>query len=105
MPRGDVFVNDETTYRDTIKDQNGRTVNLSAAQIITGPTYTFVKPDETTLIQDGVLSTDGSDGRVEYTMQEGEQDQPGIWRRQVFIIFENGAFSTDVKTQRVLPRL
>lgn len=105
MPRGDVFVDNETTYRDTIKDRDGKTVDLSSAQIVDNPAYVFTKPDGTVFERTGAFVTDGTDGRIEYTMASGEQDQDGVWLRQVTIAFTNGTFSTEIKTQLVLPRL
>lgn len=105
MPRGDVFVNDQTTYRATIKDANGRTINLADPQVTEDPMFLFVKPDGTSFERVATLTTDGSDGQVQYSMVGGEQDQAGVWQIQVIVVFGNGTFSSDVRNQHVQPKL
>jgi len=77
----DVRQNDVgVAIRLTVKDQDGAVVNVAAATEIT---FTFQKPDETTVEKDGSLSGSGADGNVQYVTEAGFLDQPGGWTYDV----------------------
>lgn len=72
-----------TVIRLTVKE-DGVAVDVSSAsstkQIILG------KPDGTSLTKNASFTTDGSDGKVEYTTIDGDLSLPGWWTAQAYVV-------------------
>jgi len=64
----------------TVKD-DGSAVDLSSGF----DTYTFIfcKPDGTVVSKAGSLNSDGSDGKIKYTVETGLLDVHGDWKYQI----------------------
>lgn len=62
-----------------VRDQDGVVVDVSAFTLLE---LDLRKPDGTTITRTGQLTTDGTNGFVQYTTIAGDLDQPGQWRRQ-----------------------
>ena len=54
------------------------------------------RPSDTVVSDDATHTTDGTDGKMEYTSQSGDVDEPGLWRIQGKIIIPEGTFYTDI---------
>ena len=80
-----------SVIRLTVKD-DGSVVDVSSA---TTRQISFQKPDGTVVVKTASLYTDGSDGIVQYTTQDGDLNQIGSWMGQVYIVFANGSWHTD----------
>lgn len=80
-----------TVFIVTIKE-GGVVKPISAA---TGMEFVFERPDKTSFVKDGVWTTDGTDGKVEYTTEDGTiLDQAGQWDFQVVLTFPNGQWTS-----------
>lgn len=66
----------------------------------------FEKPDKTLVIQPAVLSTDGTDGAMQYIVVDGDLDQVGSWRIHGKVELPTGTWYTDIskfKTYEPIP--
>lgn len=90
------------TFEASVQDEDGVIVDLSLAQSIT---FNFQKPDDTMMVKAASLRTDGSDGIVKYITTEGDLDQDGTWKDQVFVEIGISKFHTDILKFKVLPNL
>lgn len=87
-----------TIFLITVKD--GTTaVDISGAatkQIL------FRKPDNSTLVtQTASFTTDGTDGKMQYTSVSGDLDTGGTWRIQVYLVIGGNEFRSDISTFEV----
>lgn len=77
----EIRIDDETTFRFTVKDQAGAPVDLSDPQ--TAITLRIKKPNSAAYDVVPQYETDGSDGKLVYQFGAGELDIKGIWQVQV----------------------
>lgn len=104
----EAHVNDiGTIFRVTVNDTTstgGSTVaDISDATTIT---FTFKRPDGTTFSKSGSFTSDGSDGKVQYTTVDGDLDSAGTWSLQVLIVTSGGlTHNTSVATFRVFENI
>lgn len=61
------------------------------------------KPDETMIIRDAILKTDGTDGKMRITIQAGDLDLDGQWKIEGFVGNGTDGWSTDFITVDVDP--
>ena len=68
----------------------------------TGLSIKFEKPQENgELTKDAELLNDGTDGKIQYVVEEGALDVAGTWKLQGVITFGDGKWHTDVGTFEV----
>lgn len=76
----DIHVGDiGTVFKIKIVDDDGIAINIASAttlQII------FLKPNNQRLVKTATLSTDGTDGFIQYSTIADDLDRPGVWRIQ-----------------------
>jgi hypothetical protein len=65
----------------TIKDQDGVIVNLAGATV---KKFRFKPSGGTLFVRDGNLSTDGTDGKMRYTLTDSETVE-GSWQMQIYV--------------------
>lgn len=88
----DIFIGDiGTIFRATVKD-NGVARDISSATL---RQLIFQKPDETTVTKTATLTTDGTDGKMQYTTILNDLDQAGRWVVQGYIETPAGKWHTD----------
>lgn len=63
--------------------------------------FFLAKPDTTVLTRTGSLTTDGSDGYIQYTVASGELNLVGIWSVQGHVVTPSGSFRTSISQFRV----
>ena len=83
-----IFVNDVgTIFKVTIEDcDTGAAIDLSVATSgTTVKQIIFKKADGTVVTHTAEFDTDGSDGVITYTIQDGDVDMSGTWFIQVHI--------------------
>ncbi len=90
-----------TVFRVTIKEDDV-VVDVSAATEIT---FRFEKPDGSVVEREGEFASTGTDGAVNYTLQDGDIDTSGTWRYQVHVVTPDFALSTDVGKFKASPNL
>lgn len=81
----------------TIKDGTS-VVDISGAttrQIILG------KPDGTSLTKSGTFTTDGTDGKLQYTTISGDLNICGWWKIQAYIVSSSGEWRSDINNFEV----
>jgi hypothetical protein len=98
----EIHVNDiGTIFRVTLRDESGL-VDLSTAstkQII------FRKPSGTILTKTASLTTDGTDGKLQYASVSGDLDAEGEWQLQARIAIGSGDWKSDIHRFTVHPNL
>lgn len=93
MPAGEVRVADiGTVFRATVQD-GGTEVDVSAATL---RRLIFRKPNGTLLTKTATLTTDGTDGQIEYATVTGDLDTPGRWMVQGYVEIGSGRWHTDI---------
>lgn len=85
---GKIYVGDHPTFRDVIKDQDGTIVDIGSATTID---MIFRKPDGSAMVKAASLTTDGSDGKMEWT-PTNELDQAQNWQRHSKVIIGGRTF-------------
>jgi hypothetical protein len=95
-----------TIIRATLQDTNANCVasalNVSSATTIT---FTFKKPDGSKITRNGGFTTDGSDGKVQYTTVEDDLDQDGEWRVQLYLVLSSGSWRSEIGRFKVIDNL
>jgi hypothetical protein len=77
-----LHVDDYGAALEVTVEEDGSAVDISAA------TTTVIKmrtPDGRVLSKSATLTTDGTDGKMRYTLQSGDLDTPGRWRWQGYL--------------------
>lgn len=90
-----------TTLRVTIED-DGTAVNIATA---TSKTIKLKKPGGTVLSKTAILSTDGTDGKMQYTTVAGDLDETGEWQIQGYAVIGSWTGHSDIGTFRVYDNL
>ena len=97
MPSNEIHKNDVgTVIQATIKDGD-TVVDLTDGTM----TFMFKKPTGATVEKSGVLTTDGTDGKVQYTTETGFLDIVGTWNFQVKIVSDTNTWYSDITTFKV----
>ena len=82
-----------TNFIVTVYNQDSELVNLATA---TGLTIRFRKPSGDSFDKTAVLYTNGSDGKLVYTIEEDDIDMSGRWAYQAIVEFTAGTWHTNV---------
>lgn len=99
MAIGDLFEHDAgVEFLVTIKDQTGAVKDISAA---TATQYLFQKPDGSVLTVDASFKTDGTDGQLSYVTTNDDLDQIGLWKMQVYLVFNGNHKYSDIGRLRI----
>ena len=87
-----IKVGDWGTAIELTVQENGVAVDISGA---TTKTITFYKPDGTHVVKTAAFTTDGTDGKMRYTVTADELNQSGTWRAVGWIVTATGGWHTD----------
>lgn len=101
----EIHVNDiGTVFRGTVyEDCDAQTlVDISTASVMV---MYFQKPDGSVVTQTAVFSTDGTDGKMQYTTIASDLDQAGSWKMQGKVTLPAGDWHTDIHKFKVLSNL
>lgn len=91
-----------SVLRYTIKDQDGIVVDVSAAS---EKSIILLSPTGKKYTKTATLTTTGTDGQIEYTIQAGDLDAPGTWLRQAKVVVPAGTFFTGVTSFDVVANI
>jgi len=80
-------------FEETIVDEDGLPINLSAATCIC---FTFEKPDGTEILCSGTFSTNGIDGKVRYVVENTLFTVAGVWQYQMSVITSARNWKTEI---------
>ena len=78
----EIRVGDKVPVELTVYKDDGSVLNISSATV---KEIIFRKPDGTKLTETGSFVTDGSDGKLMYTLLEAENNMAGIWKVQAHV--------------------
>lgn len=95
---GDVGTIFRVTVRDTKKDGTTKVLDVSAATTLQ---LIFKKPNSTVVTQTATLTSDGTDGRIQYTTVSDDLTPIGTWEIQARVVFVAGDWRTQVKKFKV----
>jgi hypothetical protein len=95
-----------TIFRVTIYDTTS-TGGSTVADVsdTTMRTLYFGRPDGTTFSRSAVLTTDGTDGKIEYTTVDGDLNTAGTWSIQAYVVSTAGSWNSTVGNFRVFENL
>jgi hypothetical protein len=66
----------------------------------------FVKPNNTIVTKTATLTTDGTDGKMQYVTADGDLDATGLWKLQGYVaINSDNHWHTDVVTFQVVANI
>ena len=99
MAANEIHIGDiGTVFEVTVMDDLD-VVNISSASLMQ---IIFEKNDKTKVTNTAVLSGDGSDGKMRYTvLLDTELDQKGNWKIQGNVTLPSGRWSTDIEKFKV----
>lgn len=90
----EIYVNDwGTVFEVTLVDENDAAIDVSLA---TTQEIRFRKPDGVMDVQTSVFTTDGTDGKIEYTTVAGDLDVAGRWSIQGHVILPTGDWQSAI---------
>lgn len=78
--------------------EDGSAVDISSAsslQII------LRKPDGVSYTKTATIYTDGTDGKLSYTVLDGDLDAAGLWKIQAVVVIPSGTYSSSVGSFKV----
>ncbi len=98
----EIHLNDiGTEFVITVND-DGAPVDLSAAS---AKQIVFRKPSGVKVTKDALFVNSGSDGQIQYTTVNGDLDEAGYWKLQVYLVIGTDSWRTNTTTFRVHPNL
>lgn len=99
MAAGEIRISDiGTVFSGTIKDNNNAIVDISGA---TTKQIILLKPNGTVIQEAASFVTDGTDGKLSYTIQSGDLNICGIWQIQWKIVLSDGTWYSDIHSFKV----
>lgn len=98
----EVYKDDVSTVFEITLKEGGVVVDVSTASV---KQIRFKKADDTTLTKDASFTTDGTDGKIEYTTVANDIDQDGTWEIQAYIEMGGGKWSSDIERFEVFPNI
>jgi len=94
MSSNEIHIGDVGTVFYLTITEDGVAVDISGA---TGKSIIFEKPSGDTLTKAGIFTTDGTDGKIQYTTIDGDLDESGTWRIQSIITTATSEHHSDIK--------
>ena len=91
-----------TIIRVTVQDKDS-TCTSQALDVSSATTRHFIlkKPSGDKLTVTASFTTDGTDGQIEYATVDGDLDEVGEWKLQVYLVMPGGSWSSEVGSFRV----
>lgn len=102
MATPQIQVNNRTLFRMRILDQDRQVLDISAATTLE---MIFVDPASAKTTQTATLTTDGTDGRMEWRATANFLSTAGAWKRQGHIVIGGLDYYTDIKSFDVASNL
>ena len=98
MSANEIHLNDiGTKFQVTVKDGDS-VVNISSAST---KLLIFKKPSGTKMTKTAAFTSDGSDGKIDYTVIADDLDEVGTYQLQGNVVISDGTFYTDIQTFKV----
>lgn len=91
-----------TIYID-VKDQDENPSDLTLVESVQ---VSFFKSNNVgPVLRDASFVTDGSDGKIYYTVQDGDIDEPGTWQMQVVVTASSYVLRSNIVKFKVFRNL
>lgn len=98
MSANEIHLNDiGTKFQVTVKDGDDA-VDISTAS---AKSLIFKKPSGTKMTKAAAFTSDGSNGKIDYTILADDLDEVGTYQLQGKVIISDGTFFTDIQTFKV----
>jgi hypothetical protein len=98
MPQGEIHIGDHTTYIITVKDENGGIVDISTATTIE-MILDHKHHSKAPVTKTATLTTDGTDGKMQWKDDGTTVDTSGTWRIQGRVVMLDGStYKTDISS-------
>ena len=98
MSANEIHLNDiGTKFQVTVKDGDDA-VDISSAST---KSLIFKKPSGTKMTKTAAFTSDGSDGKIDYTVILNDLDEVGTYQLQGNVVISDGTFYTDIQTFKV----
>ena len=91
-----------TTFILTITDQDGSAVDVSGAST---KQIKFEKPSGADVTQTADFTSDGTDGKIEYTTVADDLNETGFWKIQGKVTIATGTWHSDITRKFVYANL
>ncbi len=95
-----IFIDDEgTIFRITIQECVVDVLTPVDVSTQSAMSFIFKKPGNSTLTKAAppvVFTTDGTDGKIQYTTVTGDIDEAGVWCLQAEVTLPTGIFRTSI---------
>lgn len=93
MAANEVHVDDiGTVFVVTLMDGDA-VVDINGA---TTKSLKFGKPDQTSITKTAAFTTDGTDGKLQYTTLANDLDAMGQWQIQAYVVLPTGTWHSDI---------
>ena len=99
---GKIYLNDVGTRFEVTTKDDGIVVDISGA---TTKQILFKKPSGSLLTKNGDFTTDGTDGKLEYSVITDDLNEVGVWKIQTKIILGGGVWSSEIEMFEVFQTL
>ena len=63
--------------------------------------FKLKKPSGATVTKSATFTTDGTDGQIEYVTVDGDLDEVGEWKLQVYLVLPSGSWRSNIGSFRV----
>jgi len=101
MPANEIHVDDiGTKVLVTVKDDTAA-VDVSGATAGGAKQIIIKKPTKDTMTKTAVFNSDGTDGKIYYTIVSGDFDEAGTYKIQGKVVISDGTFYTDIQSFKV----
>ena len=98
----EVHLNDVgTVFEITLKDGSSIADISSPVSL----NIIFRKPNRSILTKTAVLTTDGTDGKLQYVAIAGDLNAKGKWSIQAAVVLASGSWKSDISTFEVFANL
>ena len=95
MPQAEIHGSDiGTIFVATIKDSDDAVIDISGAVV---KEFFFLQPTDTVLTKATAFTTDGTDGKIQYTTVAGDIDEAGRWKWQAHVSDATTDHKTNIK--------
>ena len=103
MAANEIHIGDIGTIFEVALFDDVTPVDISSA---TAMKIIFTKPDKTRVENTAAFSSDGTDGKIKYTVSQAtELDQKGNWKIQANVTLPVGQWSSDIDSFKVYENL
>jgi len=98
----EIHVDDVGTVLEVTLKNDNTPVDISSA---TTKQIILQNPSLTGGAFAAAFTTDGTDGRLQYTTTVNDLDESGVWQIQAYVVTPEGAWHSDIKEFSVFPNL